>query len=230
MLRFFCPHCEKRLKAPSATAGETATCSRCLKRVIIPVRSPDDDFASQTACGPDDRPYEQVEAPVRVLRETAVLLSLILCSLAVPFFTFVAVWNGTFTPILISAGCSLPLLAWFLIAYPDEAGRLGLFSLNTAEKGTRVADNTWREHVRPGLGSFWNFCIDYVWPVLYWILYVAVIVTIAVVGLMFVLLIAVLTKGKTTLRPLNVCLRCGHTWYPRGSNYSAQCPHCGVAR
>jgi hypothetical protein len=33
-----------------------------------------------------------------------------------------------------------------------------------------------------------------------------------------------------TKRPLNSCGRCGHTWYPRGSNYSAYCPHCRARR
>lgn len=36
-----------------------------------------------------------------------------------------------------------------------------------------------------------------------------------------------------TLRPQNKCQSCGHTWYPRGKNVSAQCPNCkrtGVSR
>lgn len=29
-------------------------------------------------------------------------------------------------------------------------------------------------------------------------------------------------------RPLNQCLECGHTWYPRGTDLSRKCPACGV--
>jgi len=29
----------------------------------------------------------------------------------------------------------------------------------------------------------------------------------------------------TTKRPLNRCFQCGHTWYPRGSDWS-ECPRC----
>jgi hypothetical protein len=30
-----------------------------------------------------------------------------------------------------------------------------------------------------------------------------------------------------TLRPLNTCLLCQNTWYPRGDDLSSRCPHCG---
>jgi hypothetical protein len=30
-----------------------------------------------------------------------------------------------------------------------------------------------------------------------------------------------------TKRPQNRCSKCGHTWYPRGSNRSVRCPNCG---
>ena len=32
-----------------------------------------------------------------------------------------------------------------------------------------------------------------------------------------------------TKRPQNKCKSCGHTWYPRGTNLSPRCPHCGSA-
>ena len=31
---------------------------------------------------------------------------------------------------------------------------------------------------------------------------------------------------RTTKRPLNQCLSCNHTWYPRGSDVSRNCPNC----
>ncbi len=30
-----------------------------------------------------------------------------------------------------------------------------------------------------------------------------------------------------TLRGLNYCYDCDHTWYPRGHDLSMKCPHCG---
>lgn len=35
---------------------------------------------------------------------------------------------------------------------------------------------------------------------------------------------------RGTKRPLNHCWKCSHTWYPRGSNYSAKCPKCNSFR
>ncbi len=29
-----------------------------------------------------------------------------------------------------------------------------------------------------------------------------------------------------SVRPLNACRSCGHTWYPRGSDLSRECPRC----
>ncbi len=43
-------------------------------------------------------------------------------------------------------------------------------------------------------------------------------------------LVCFLLFGLTTLRPLNRCLLCGHTWYPRGHDHSPRCPNCRCIR
>ena len=35
-IHFECPHCKEGLRAPEEAVGETATCSRCYKKVIVP--------------------------------------------------------------------------------------------------------------------------------------------------------------------------------------------------
>lgn len=36
--------------------------------------------------------------------------------------------------------------------------------------------------------------------------------------------------SRWTKRPLNWCLSCFYTWYPRGHSFSATCPQCGSSR
>ncbi|QEL14322.1 hypothetical protein PX52LOC_01202 [Limnoglobus roseus] len=221
MLRFVCPYCRKRLKAPDAAAGETATCARCNRRVVIP----------QVPGTYHENPVE--EKPIHVALESTLLIFLLLCSLGVPFFVFVAAWNVTFRPLLLSALCSLPLVAWFIITCPDQAHKFGMKSLRAGEGGVQVADDAVRGYVLPSLKTFGRFSVAYVWPVVYWVLYVTVIVVVAVVGIMFFLLLAMAIGGNGrsgTLRPLNICFKCGGTWFPRGSDYSSHCPKCGAAR
>jgi hypothetical protein len=44
-------------------------------------------------------------------------------------------------------------------------------------------------------------------------------------------LLALLLSGpKGPMRPQNRCRACGHSWYPRGSNFSPRCPRCGADR
>src|SRR6266487_104341 len=36
MIRFACPHCQKKIKAPPEGAGRSVTCPRCRNRLVVP--------------------------------------------------------------------------------------------------------------------------------------------------------------------------------------------------
>jgi hypothetical protein len=40
LVRFYCPGCNKRMKAPTAWAGRTGTCRNCSTRICIPAVAP----------------------------------------------------------------------------------------------------------------------------------------------------------------------------------------------
>ncbi len=40
LVRFLCPHCQNKLRAPSAYSGKSVKCPACAKRVVIPTLPP----------------------------------------------------------------------------------------------------------------------------------------------------------------------------------------------
>ena len=58
MIRFSCPHCTKKLKAPEGSAGRMITCPKCGQSLVVPapVRSPGPIFPESAAISPTPLP------------------------------------------------------------------------------------------------------------------------------------------------------------------------------
>lgn len=210
-IRFQCEACGKKLKALTIQAGKHARCS-CGKGCVVP--------GSIKLLEP---PTTQMQYPL-VLTEQPLVR------------TYNDIWeeqderlanDWSWVPItllsVIAVVTPVSLVILLVKAPPDTRIAIGcillvVFILCLAS--LLVARKTEKPYVQgmTVVGAFIFKCIG-----------------ILFIGLAGIFIILFIVFGKfnirsgswyTTLRPLNQCGYCGHTWYPRGTDYSPRCPFC----
>jgi hypothetical protein len=205
-IRFRCPSCGKRRKAPPEYAGKAARCS-CGERIIVPdsalshpYQQPD---PSPDLVGHSNEPYSDElypsddTVPFSDSHWPAVVVTCVACLLALGVLAFVFVKGSDEHRVavtVISAIVSALACAVFMVAYCKKC-------------------------------SFWQAVGWTVLGIGAAFLGVAAAALFVAIVLMYALL-----AQRSTLRPHNYCGACGHSWYPRGHDYSPRCPHCGRRR
>lgn len=228
-IRFHCVKCRKRLKAHAGDAGKKAHCS-CGQKFEVPgvpqvtpepstdvvvqqttPTVPDDFFENITEEKPKLYPVERVD------------------------HVYADVWDQqerntsedwSWVPITIKCvlAVAIPVALIILFVHANDDGKLAILIIGAlvfafGAVGVLVAQ-TRKTSVASGVGVTISSVLGFL-----------LIIAIGFGTVLGAILIALgSAKWGSTLRPQNFCGNCGHSWFPRGTDYSPRCPNCGRRR